>query len=881
MIPVLLRAGARYHLRHRLQLALALLGIALGVAVVVAVDVATASARRAFDLSTEAVSGRATHEITGGPDGIADSMYVRLSLASVQRAAIAPVIDRYVRLPDRDDRVLRLLGVDPFAEPPFREFFRPASDRSDNRASPDAGNANAAADTGSTNTPPDGARAQRDVDGRLPDVGILLTTRSVVLARSTATALDAGIGDSLRVAFGTAAGSAVIAGVFDPHNETARLALDDIILADVATAQELTGSTGRLDRIEVRADSEAAAAALAALLPTGLRLVETAARAGATAQLTQAFDTNLTALSLVALVFGMFLIYNSVSFSVVQRRPLLGLLRAQGVTSRELFTQILAEAAVLGILATFVGLGVGIALGSVLLQLVARTINDLYFALTVTSVRLEALTFAKAALLGLGATVAAAVPPAVEALRTPPRATLARAVIERRAIRTAPRLALAGFAAAAIAAFLLVMPSRSITLGFAALFVLILAGALVTPGATILLMRVLHPVARRLGAIGRMAPRGVTASLSRTAPAIAALAVALSVGIAVTLMIASFRDGVVRWLEQSLQADIYIAAPAVGANRSDVTLDPRLPAAVRELPGVDGVSTYRQLSLLLDDADLVRMIAFDPFEQHRDAFELLDTDAGAAWRAFDRGAVLISEPLAYRRNLGAGDTLTLPTDRGPAPFAIAGTYRDYASEHGVLFMSRAAYESWWRDRSVTSLAVFTTEGTDVEQMLARIRDLPSARGIVARPNRGLREATLLVFDRTFLITGVLRLLALIVAFVGVTGALMALQLERARDMGVLRTLGLTPLQVWSLVTTQTALMGLSAAALAVPLGIAMSWAMVHVINRRSFGWTFDMVFDAAPFMQALAVGIGAAVLAGLYPALRMARLRPAHVLRDE
>jgi putative ABC transport system permease protein len=110
---------------------------------------------------------------------------------------------------------------------------------------------------------------------------------------------------------------------------------------------------------------------------------------------------------------------------------------------------------------------------------------------------------------------------------------------------------------------------------------------------------------------------------------------------------------------------------------------------------------------------------------------------------------------------------------------------------------------------------------------------------------------------------------------------MALQLERAREIGVLRTTGLTPLQVWSLITSQTALMGMSAAVLAVPLGSAMSWAMVHVINRRSFGWSFDLLLDPAPFLQAFAIGIGAAMLAGLYPSLRMARLRPAQALRDE
>jgi putative ABC transport system permease protein len=710
---------------------------------------------------------------------------------------------------------------------------------------------------------------------------VLLATRSLVIARSTAAALGVGAGDSVRVAFGPSATAAVIAGLFDPEDEAARLALDDVAFADIATAQELTGGIGAIDRIEVRATvGDTLLAALRTSLPPGLRLLRTEARAGATARLTRAFDTNLTALALVALVFGMFLIYNSVSFSVVQRRPLFGLLRAQGVTARELFTQVLVESAVLGATATVLGIAGGMVLGSELVHLVARTINDLYFAVTVGAVRLEMLTFAKAAVLGLGATVAAAVPPALEALRTPPRASLARAVLERRTLRSAPGLALAGFVAAAVTSLLLVIPSRSVTLGFTALFVLVLAAALVTPGATILLMHAARPIASRLGAVGRLATGGVTASLSRTAPAIAALAVALAVGIAVTLMIASFRDGVVRWLEQSLQADIYIAAPDIGANRSAVTLDPDIVDAILGVPGVAGLSTYREVPLLLD-ADLVRMLAFDPVEQHRDAFEMLDVDPAVAWRAFDRGAVLVSEPFAYRRGIGTGDAIVLPTDRGSAPFAVAGVYRDYASEHGVIFMPRDAYEAWWRDRALTSLAVFTRDGVDAEAVLTRIRDLPAARGIIARPNRGLREATLRVFDRTFLITGVLRLLALIVAFVGVTGALMALQLERARDVGVLRALGLTPLQVWSLITSQTALMGLSAAVLAVPLGSAMSWAMVHVINRRSFGWSFDLAFTGAPFLHALAVGIAAAVLAGIYPALRMARLPPAQVLRDE
>jgi putative ABC transport system permease protein len=842
MSALLLRAGARYHMRHRLQLALAVVGVLLGVAVVVAVDVAAGSSRRAFTLSTEAVTGRATHELIGGPAGIRDSVYGGLRRAAPAGIDLAPVLDRYVTVTAGTSRRMRLLGIDPFAEAPFRTYAVPAT-------------------------------------GQL-DTGVLLTQRSVMLSVGTAASLGLRSGDTLRVASGTGESSAVVGGVLEPEGDLARRALDDLLLADISTAQELTGATGVLDRIEVQAADAGAVAALTAQLPPQLRIMETDQRAGATARLTRAFETNLTALALIALVFGMFLIYNSVSFSVVQRRRLLGLLRAQGVTARELFGVVIAEAAILGVVATALGLAVGAVLGAQLVRLVAGTVNDLYFAVSVTSVELSAFTITKAVVLGVGATVVAAAAPAAEAVRTPPRASLARAVLERRAAGRVTGFAAAGLIIAALSTILLVVPSRSIVLGFAALFILILAAALLTPAVTTLVIRALRPLAvAAFGPIGRIAARGVTASLSRTAPAIAALGVAVSVGIAVTLMIVSFRAGVAAWLEQTLQADIYISAPGLGANRTDVTLDPQLAPGVAALPGVAGISTYRHATMLLDD-DLVRFIAIAMQPAQRTSFPLLDA-VPDPWQAFNGGALLVSEPLAYRRGLRAGDALDLPTDRGTRTFTIAAVFRDYASEHGVVFIDRGTYSTLWDDASVTSLAVFLTPDHDVDHAITQIRALPAAAGIIARPNRGLRDATLEVFDRTFLITGVLRLLALLVAFVGVTGALMALQLERSREIAILRATGLTPGQVWSLGAVQTALMGVAAVALAVPLGSAMAWAMVHVINRRSFGWTFDLVFTGAPFVEAAVVGIAAALLGGLYPAYRMSRMRPATALCGE
>jgi putative ABC transport system permease protein len=840
--PILFRAGARWHRQHPWQLVLAVLGITLGVAVVTAVDLATSAARRGFTISTEAVSGRATHEVTAGPAGVPDSLYA-VVLAAAAGGDAAPVLDRYVRAPDAGGRMLRLLGIDPFAEAPFRPWAAPA--------------------------------------GGAADVAALITQRAVLLEAGTAVELDVVSGDVVRVTFGARATDLVVGSVFEAADAPARRALRDIVIADVATVQEATGASGVLDRIELRlADGDVAAEAVRARLPAGVRVLDAGARTGATLRMTRAFETNLTALALVALVFGMFLIHNAVTFSLVQRRPLIALLRAQGVTSREVFRLVLLEAVVMGAVATILGIVAGVLLGSGLVRLVARTINDLYFTVAVTETGLAPATAAKAALLGIGATVLAALAPAREAVNTPPRVTLARATLERRVRGRAGRLAAAGAVVALLAALLLLVPSRSIVLGFAALFVLILAAALLTPGATMAMMALLRPAAVKAGPVAVLATRGVAASLSRTAPAVAALSVALAVGTAVTIMITSFRGGVITWLDRALPADLYVSAPDLGADRTAVTLEPGLAEVVAALPGVDGVSTYRHASLLVDD-DFVRIIAADLHPPHRTAFELLDGLPVATWASFEDGGLLVSEPLAFRRGLRAGDTLTLPTDRGPVALQVAAVYRDYASEHGVIFMDRQHYDALWDDDAVTSLGVFVADGTDADAVLAQVRGLPAAAGAVTRSNRALRESTLVVFDRTFAITGVLRILALLVAFIGVTGALMALQLERGREIGVLRTTGLTPGQVLALVTAQTGLMGLAAAILAAPLGLAMAWAMVHVINRRSFGWSFDMLLGAAPFAQALAVGVAAALLAGIYPAWRMATVRPADALREE
>jgi putative ABC transport system permease protein len=380
--------------------------------------------------------------------------------------------------------------------------------------------------------------------------------------------------------------------------------------------------------------------------------------------------------------------------------------------------------------------------------------------------------------------------------------------------------------------------------------------------------------------VGRLATRGIVAALSRTSVAVAALTVAVAAAIGVGVMVASFREAVTRWLEGTLHADIYISVPGLVGNRPDVTLDPALAARLATTPGVGRVSTSRGV-LVPSPHGPVQVVALDLGPARRPRWRFREGSADPVW-AGDGEAVIVSEPYANRHGTRAGGAVRLRTDRGERDFPVTGVFYDYGSSAGVVLMSRRTYARHWDDPRISSLAVDAAPGVDVGALMAALRERAAGRqDVVVRSNRALREASLEIFDRTFAITTVVHTLTIAVAFIGMLAALMALQLERTREIGVLRALGVTPREVWGLVTAQTGLMGLLAGVLAVPSGLALAAILIHVINRRSFGWTMPLDPSPAILLQAVALAVGAALLAGQYPAWRMATALPAEALRDE
>ena len=347
-------------------------------------------------------------------------------------------------------------------------------------------------------------------------------------------------------------------------------------------------------------------------------------------------------------------------------------------------------------------------------------------------------------------------------------------------------------------------------------------------------------------------------------------------------MIDSFRNGVMIWLQQQLTADFYLApSNTQGAGHH---LQTELLAQLKPglFPGIAAVSIYRWTDVRANGKPS-KLVAADLAPESKAGYQLLSGNPEQIWQQLaTTPSVIISEPLAYRQQLVVDDELTLLSPNGPLQLRIAGIYHDYSSEHGRILIDRRIYQRYWQDTSVSSMAIFADDSADLTSLGERIKQAAtSIQAIVLRSDRDIFELTLTIFNRTFAITDVLRLLAIVVAFVGMLSALLAVQLERAREFSVLRALGMARSEMGALIGLQTGFMGFLAGLLALPVGLLLAAVLIFVINRRAFGWTLPYEADPVILIQCVVLATGAALLAGVYPIWQIGRTHLATHLRFE
>lgn len=820
MPNLLLRSSWRFFTRHPWQLGLTLLSIALGAAVMIAVDLATHSAAQSFQQSVNTLASPMTHEIKAVQGRIPDAFYRQLRVEWGYRASLPEL-----ELPLTIKGVhYRLLGLDPFAT------ALPASSL-----------------------------------GAL-DAGVF--TRLLTEADSVIAPTQSGLQRGQVIQAGERS-FRIIA--------LADLVQSDLLLADLATVQ---GNTLGLSGIQLKLTA-AEAQSLQARLPPHLKLESFAQQQAVFGQMTGAFNTNLLAMSLLAILVGAFLVYNTMTFSVLQRRQSFAITRMLGVTAGQLFRHLLLEACVLGLVGSALGVLLGVLLGQGLLVLVTQTISDLYVTVSPTDLLITPALAIKGSCITIVAVLLATLAPALEAARVAPVQVQRRSSLEQTNQSLSSKLALAGLVLIFSSALLMMSSGQQLVLGFTGLFLLIVGYSLLIPWV----LRKLLQLLQRLNAqfaqaqwLVALALRSLEASLSRTSLAIIALTVAVSATIGVSMMIGSFRASVADWLKLTLPSDVYVSALSADASRVEGSLAPIWLERVKTLPELASLSTGFSTRLTVDGMPLPTLV-LQPGAQSQRGFEFLQNTPSNAWQRFEQAeGILVSEPFAYHYQRAVGASVQLATETaGLIKLPILGVFRDYSSTQGMLVLPRGLYERYWAERGMPSLGLTLKPGTNPALVQDKLKvwanDLQSAeQSLVIRSNQEIRDNSLQVFDRTFAITHVLRVLVLIVAFVGVFSALMALFLEKGREFAILRATGFTPKQVQALVLGQAALLGLLAGVLAWPLGWLMSVLLIEIINQRSFGWTMQTYFFASIPLQALLLAVSAALLASLYPVHRIGQL---------
>lgn len=858
--------------RERGRTLLTVAGVALGVAVFVAIRLASHSALGSFRDTVDAVAGRANLQVASRTDGFDERLYARIrSTRGVAAAAPVVQVSAMARAggplgPAPDvaqgarsgyDETLLVLGLDPFVEAPF---LRVESDE-------------------------DTARV-RDFEALLR---LVAEPRTVAITRALAERHALKVEDTLTV---------LSAGVPVPLTIVALLGSEElqqamggnVVLTDVATAQDVFHRAGRLDRVDLIVEGRSrdeVMAELAAWLPADAQATLPQGRTRQVENMVEAFSLNLTALSFIALFVSMFLVFNAVALSVVRQRRDIGILRALGMTRGQTLRLFLAEGALLGLAGGALGLGLGVLMARGTLAFVGRTLTDLYLIQHTGGVRLDPSTLVIGLTLGVGTALISALAPAWEAASTRPGATMRQGMLLEAQSVPSGRLALAGLAVLLLALLVSLWTVRAHAPwgGFGAAFLVIAGFTLMAPAVTRAAEPIAAPFARRLGGLpAQLGVRALREVVARASVVVAALMLAVSMLIALTVMVGSFRSTVDTWISQTLRGDLYIEPVGHRASLGATSLPDSLVTAAARLPGVAAVDTYRGAPMTYDGR-LAFAIGIDfEVQAARGGLQYMDgaRHADVMRRCLERGEVVVTESFAHKHRLHLGDRLTLPAPAGATTVTIAGVFYDYSTDAGAVLMDRRMFARLWQDPRTESLALYLEPGADVQRVRREFIALAGpSRLFHVTPNQALRERVLVVFDQTFQITWALQGIAVLVAALGVVSTLTALVLQRAREIGVLRAVGATRGQIVRMVLTESGLLGLAGALLGCVAGLALAVLLVQVINKQFFGWSVRFTVDPWVFVQAVALMVTTALVAGLVPARLAAGRVAADAVRVE
>jgi putative ABC transport system permease protein len=419
--------------------------------------------------------------------------------------------------------------------------------------------------------------------------------------------------------------------------------------------------------------------------------------------------------------------------------------------------------------------------------------------------------------------------------------------------------------------------------GYVAALLMLAAAALAMPALVAGVMKISSAALRRLfGVEALLASRSLTGSLRRSSVLTAALSTAVAMMVSVGIMVGSFRRTVEVWMFDQLPADLYLG-PAVppGGDRHP-TLAPDVAEAVAKVPGVAAVDRFRAYAASYQGLPFTLGAGESRIFARTARLHFLSGERTQVLARLPQGDyVVASEPFANKHHVRVGDSLLLPLGDAAVRFELLGIFYDYGSEAGLVVMDRSTLLRHLPGQAPSNLAIYLGPGADPDIVRGAILRALAGRRVTLFSNREIRAQALRVFDRTFAITYALEAVAIAVAVMGIAGALLAVVIDRRRELGLLRFLGASAVQVHRLILFEAGLLGLLANLAGGLLGCLLSLDLIYVINKQSFGWTIQFHGPVALLLAALSGIYAATLLAGLYPARVAMRLVPIEVIHEE
>jgi len=817
----------------------AVLAVMLGVALAFSVHLINASALSEFSQAVRAVNGQPDLELRAVQSSFDEAIFERVA-NDPQVALASPVLEiATYALDDKGQRQsLRVIGVDVLAVASIAPALMPVP------ASSDAGS----------------------------DRFALFAPGAVFLNPAARQAFSA---RQLQLQSGLELRSVRLAGTVSAGG-------GPLAVMDIAAAQELFDKGGQLSRIDLRlkAGVDTRRFIDSLQLPPGIIATAPGDAAARVSNLSRAYRVNLTVLALVALFTGAFLVFSVLSLSVAKRAQQFALLGVLGLTGRERLQLVLIESLALGLVGSALGIALGTGLAALALRLLGGDLGGGYFAGARPALQWNGWAALSYGALGVVAAGVGGWWPARAAQKLPPAQTLKGLGLATGASGS-HWLSIIFIAAGAMLATL--PPVFGIPLAaYVSVALLLVGGITGLPWLIALLYDQLSPwVAHRL--LPLLAVERARRVRESAAVAVSGVVASLSLAVALTVMVASFRDSVTHWLDVVLPADLYVRTSLGGSAADTAYFSPEFVQALTRLPGVGRVSSLRTSALLLDPArPAVTLIARDLGDPARTlplvgpalpvppgtigiyvSEAMLDLHGARLGRVFSPLSQSFNA-LAQSGRAHTAPDLIAPSSR--AEFFVAGVWRDYARQFGSIAMAQRDYERLTGDARVNDLALWLSGAASAAQVQQAIRGLAgresgaSALLEMASVSQ-IRATSLKIFDRSFAVTYWLQGVAIAIGLFGVAASFSAQVLARRKEFGLLAHLGLTRRQILAVVAGEGAAWTVIGALAGLGLGLAVSGVLVHVVNPQSFHWSMDLMLPWPRLLLLCAAVVVAGTLA--------------------